>query len=201
MNMNTSIKGFVILLVLSVAVMSCDRTQRTGWEFAPNMYNSVGYEPLTQINKNNINPNGMNMRQPVEGTVSRRNYQTSFEKGDSSVVNDLMIYNIGRNDVEASESLVNPIPLSDAVLAKGEVLYKRNCSHCHGATGEGEGKVAEIYGGVPIYSSDAYKNLSPGRIYFAITHGKGRMWSHAAQVNPEERWEIVHYVQTLQKGK
>jgi mono/diheme cytochrome c family protein len=200
MKMNSKIKGLILISAVSVGLMSCDRTQRTGWEFATNMYNSVGYEPLTQIEKNAINPGGMNMRLPVEGTVSRRNYNTSFKTGDSSVVSDLMIYNLTKNDEAASETLVNPVPLNEQTLAEGETLYQRNCSHCHGATGGADGKVADIYAGVPTYSSDAIKNLTPGRIYFAITFGKGRMWPHAAQVNPEERWKIVHFVQTLQKG-
>lgn len=200
MKMNNKIKGLILISAVSVGLMSCDRTQRTGWEYAPNMYNSVGYEPLTQIEKNAINPGGMNMRLPVEGTVSRRNYNTTFKTNDSTVVSDLMIYNLTKNDEAASEGLVNPVPLTEQTLAEGETLYKRNCSHCHGATGGADGKVADIYNGVPTYSSDAIKNLPAGRIYFAITFGKGRMWPHAAQVNPEERWKIVHFVQTLQKG-
>jgi len=49
-------------------------TNDTGTEFAPNMYNSVGYEPMTQLqgDTNKINPLGMNMRLPVAGTVSRK---------------------------------------------------------------------------------------------------------------------------------
>ena len=63
-----------------------------GLEFAPQMYHSVAYEPLTQIkdektkgniistredgkgeffNSNIHNPNGMNMREPVANTVPR----------------------------------------------------------------------------------------------------------------------------------
>lgn len=198
MKMNNRLAG--LLLCTAFALTSCDRTQSTGMEFAPNMYNSVGYEAQTQIDKNAINPHGMNMRLPVEGTISRRNYKTTFATGDSSEVKDLMIYNLTKNDVEASEKLVNPVPLTPETLAQGEVLYKRNCSHCHGATGGADGKVADIYNGVPTYSSDAIKGLPAGRIFFAITYGKGRMWPHAAQVNPEERWKIVHFVQTLQKG-
>ena len=200
MKMNNRLAGLLLFTAFAAGLTSCDRTQRTGWEFAPNMYNSVGYEAQTQINKNEINPYGMNMRLPVPGTVSRRNYHTAFKTGDSTEVKDLMIYNLNRNDPAAAETLVNPVPLTEQTLAEGEVLYKRNCSHCHGATGGADGKVADIYNGVPSYTSDAVKDLSAGRIFFTITYGKGRMWPHAAQVNPEERWKIVHFVQTLQKG-
>lgn len=87
---------------------SCQRSHDdTGWEFAPNMYNSVGYEPYTQIEKNPINADGKNMREPVAGTVSRRNYQTKF---DSASV-DLMVYNIGKDDLATAEAVLkNPVP-------------------------------------------------------------------------------------------
>lgn len=199
MKRTSNIKAFALIAAFAVVLVSCDRKKNPGLEFAPNMYNSVGYESQTQIEKNNINPNGMNMRLPVTGTIARRNFNTHFVK-DSVTVNDLMFYNLTNQDEAASETLVNPIPLTDATLAEGETLYNRYCQHCHGASGAGDGKVGEVYAGVPNYASDAYKNLSPGRIFFAITFGKNRMWPHGAQVNPEERWKIVHYVQKLQKG-
>ena len=171
-----------------------------GTEFAPNMYNSVGYEPYRQIEANPINPQGLNMRLPVDGTVARRNYKTSFGEGDS-LKKDLMIYNISADSIEVADKLLkNPVPLNDATLAEGKVLFERYCQHCHGATGAGDGKVGKTYKGVPNYTSDAMKSLSEGHIFHVITFGKARMWPHGSQINPEERWKIVHYVQKLQKG-
>lgn len=193
------INSLILISALFVGLSSCDRTQRTGWEFSPNMYDDVGYEALTQIEKNNINPGGMNMRLPVEGTISRRNYNTSFKVNDSTVINDLMIYDLTKNDVAKADSLVNPVPLTEETLAEGEVLYQRYCAHCHGKTGAADGKVSDIYAGVPTYTSDAIKDLTAGRIFFDITFGYGRMWPHGSQVDPEERWKIVHYVQKLQQ--
>ena len=72
--------------------------------------------------------------------------------------------------------------------------------HCHGEKGAGDGKVGAVYKGVPNYSSDALSTVSGGHIFHVITFGKARMWPHAAQVTPEERWKIVHYVQRLQLG-
>ena len=51
-----------------------------GSEYAPNMYVSFAYEPMTQLanedegstnGNNTINPYGMNMRLPVKGTIAR----------------------------------------------------------------------------------------------------------------------------------
>jgi hypothetical protein len=42
-----------------------------GTEYAPQMYDETGYEPLKQVDRNNINPYGMNMRLPAANTVTR----------------------------------------------------------------------------------------------------------------------------------
>lgn len=192
--------GISVVIFTAVSLTSCNNNNSTGWEFAPNMYNSRAYEPLSQVDflKNPHNKDGKNMREPVAGTISRRNYKTTFGT-DSSKVTDLMIYNIGKDSLAyAAAALKNPIPWSDDVEAQGKTLYERNCQHCHGEGGKGDGAVAKMYKGVPIYSSDALKNVSGGHIFHVITHGKGRMWSHASQTTPEERWKIVYYVQRLQ---
>ena len=198
---NTYIKIFALGLT-ALSLTSCSKDPNDpGKEYAPNMYLPVGYEPFRQTEKHPINPMGLNMRLPVEGTVARRNFNTTFASGDSSSVEDLMLYNVPKDSLATSaKTLKNPVPLNDQSLAEGKVLYQRYCNHCHGASGKGDGKVGTVFLGVPNYSSDAYKDLSGGHIYHVITHGKGRMWPHASQVNPEERWKIVHYVQTLQKG-
>ncbi len=202
--MNNYKNKFSYLLVVSgliLSLVSCDNPNDTGWEFAPNMYNSRAYEAQTQWRSNSVNPNGMNMRLPAEGSISRTKYATDYLQDDSTMVHDLMMYDIPKDSVAmAGRLLTNPIPWSEGVEEEGKVLYERNCQHCHGAGGAGDGKVAEKYKGVPNYSSDAYKNIPAGHIYWVITNGKGRMWPHGAQVLPAERWKIVHYVQRLQLG-
>lgn len=188
-------------MLLGLATISCNDTESTGWEYAPNMYNSPAYEAQTQYRSNDVNPHGMNMREPVAGTIARTNYKTSFLQDDGTVLNDLMMYNMTADSlIWAANNLTNPIPWSETAEDEGKVLYERNCSHCHGAKGAGDGKVGAVYKGVPNYASDALSNVSGGHIYHVITFGKGRMWPHASQVTPEERWKIVHYVQRLQLG-
>ncbi len=203
--MKVSLKNITLALSIATfsaaALTSCSNNNSTGWEFAPNMYNSRAYEPLTQWRANTVNADGKDMRSPVAGTVSRANYKTSFLQDDSTVVNDLMVYDLPKDSIAIAEvSLKNPIPWSEKAEEEGKVLYERNCLHCHGEKGAGDGAVGKVYKGVPNYASDAYKNMNDGHVYHVITHGKGRMWSHASQVNPEERWKIVHYVHRLQLG-
>jgi mono/diheme cytochrome c family protein len=191
---------FSILAAFAFALVSCDNHNDTGKEFAPNMYHSVGYEPLSQIDGelNTINPNGLNMRLPVKGTVARRNYNTTFGSGDSAI-NDLMVYNIPADSISIAERILkNPIPETEKSLEEGQLLYERFCTHCHGEGGKGDGLVGKMYKGVPVYSSDALKTMNDGHIFHVITNGKGRMWPHGSQISPDDRWKIVQYVHQLQ---
>jgi mono/diheme cytochrome c family protein len=191
----------VLLTLLVITGNSCKRGHNdTNVEYAPNMYDAVGYEPYRQIRPNTINANGLNMREPARGTVSRANYHTTFGAGDSTKT-DLMVYNIPKDSIGLAErALRNPIPQTDKTLEEGKVLYERYCVHCHGEGGKGDGLVGKEYKGVPNYSTDAYKNMNDGHIFHVITNGKGRMWPHGSQMTPEERWLIVQYVHKLQQG-
>jgi mono/diheme cytochrome c family protein len=206
---------FSALVIGSVAVLSsCGHdSQSTGTEYAPQMYNAVGYEPFNQVtdtaneyynsNPYNVSTTGSrakvasNMRPPVTGTVNRKMYAGTPR---TEIAKQIFVYNIPADSVDlAGRTLRNPIPLTPEVLEEGKTLYLRFCSPCHGAEGKGNGKVADMYKGVPAYNATATKNLPAGHIFHVITYGIRRMWPHGTQVNPDERWKIVHYVQTLQK--
>lgn len=199
-------KGLLLTGIVALAMTSCgDKHNDSGTEFAPNMYHSVGYEPLSQSegDTNKINPHGMNMRLPVKGTVPRKYY--GQEAKNDSIDGDLLQMelasrNIKSGDMASSEALlVNPYEPTEANLEAGKIQYERFCIHCHGETGKGDGAVAKMYKGVPVYSSDALKNLNDGHIYHTITHGKGRMWAHGSQISSADRWKIVLYVHQLQQ--
>ncbi len=195
------ISALALLVGGLVLTTACHRSPNDpGTEFAPQMYISKAYEPYSQTEKNKINPYGMNMRLPANNTVSRR--FSNNVTGETSYQGDFMYYAIGKGDAglaEAEKSLNPPFEPDDKVLAEGQVLYTRYCTPCHGEKGDGKGKVAELYKGVAnISASGALKSVNSGHIFHVITHGKGRMWSHASQLNPDERWKVVYYVHTLQ---
>ena len=175
-----------------------------GLEFAPNMYHSVPYEPLTQItdegagswvssldngvgeyyNSNPHNPNRMTMREPVPHTVRRGQFLPYRIPKDSLIL--------------AARVMINPLDSSEAVLKDGKVLYDRFCEHCHGAKGEGDGLVAEKYPGVANLKGVAYQSITEGHIFHVITMGKGLMGAHGSQISEEDRWKISRYVKALQ---
>lgn len=206
LNTNTVIKG-IFGLCLGLTLLSCKKNPNDpGTEFAPQMYLSVPYEPYSQAGgaNNEINPKGINLRHPAKGTIPRRRFATNFLVGDSTggleEKMDIMVYDdIAIDDyATAGRVLKNPYPHTDKVIAEGKVLYTQFCYPCHGEDGGGKGPVAEQYKGVANLNGQAYTNLPGGHIYHVITNGKGRMWPHGSQVNPDERWKIVHYVLELQ---
>lgn len=198
--------GFSTAMLLASCGASGDNQ---GVEYAPNMYHSVAYEPYSQIldvdagrwltsieysdghaefyNSNTFNPNRMNMRESPPNTVSRNKH-------------GWLPYRLEKDSLAmASEIMKNPLDSTAAIVSEGKVLYEMYCDHCHGPKGEGNGKVSEKYNGVPNYKSDALKSISEGHIFHVITQGKGLMWAHGSQINPEDRWKIAKYVKTLQK--
>ncbi|TAE00368.1 MAG: cytochrome c [Bacteroidetes bacterium] len=216
--MNLKFRYLPIIALFAFLLVSCGaQDDNAGTEYAPQMYHSVAYEPLSQVTDkqsdyfNSLPYNDykgnkfLNMRTPVEGTVSRQNY-VSVTKNTSNTENqEVIFYDLHKDSVDlAGRILKNPIKAdslnSAELLAQGKHLYLGFCSPCHGETGKGDGKVGEAYKGVPNYTTGRYKTLPEGHIFHTITHGKGRMWSHKSQINPEERWKIVLYVQQLQKG-
>ena len=201
--MFNSIHKFTLLAGLAAGLLSCGSDPNdTGTEFAPNMYNSVGYEPMTQLqgDTNKINPYGMNMRLPVAGTVSRKRYTGADSLKKAFLAQELLAKTVPNDSLSYSAALLkNPLAATPENIEAGKAQYERFCQHCHGEGGKGDGLVAKQYKGVPVYSSDALKDVNDGHIYHVITHGKGRMWPHGSQISSENRWKIVLYVHELQK--
>ena len=197
------------LAVSAGLLTSCAKgPEDPGTEYAPQMYHSIAYEDYTQItdtadenyNSNPYNPHHQNLRKPAAHTIARK-----YSEGQASTMMlapDIMEYNIPSPDSInwSARNLHNPLPATAETVEQGKVLYTRFCAHCHGADGKGDGKVAPMYKGVPNYTAGATSKLNEGHIFHTITYGKGRMWPHGSQVMPEERWKIVRYVQTLQRG-
>ncbi len=205
-------KSIYTIVAISIFLISCKKDfNNTGTEYANEMYHSEAYEPLSQIvdtknadyNSNPNNPYGMNMRKPVSNTLKINKFNFNFG-GSGSVIP--ITYHVNKDSFDLSGKMLkstlkskpNFAADSAVLLEQGKVLYTNFCSHCHGETGQGDGEVGKIYKGVPSYSKGRVKMDTEGHIWHTITFGRNRMWSHASQIVPEDRWKIVLYVQTLQ---
>lgn len=97
----------------------------------------------------------------------------------------------------------NPYPISAKGLATGKELYNIYCGICHGDKGDGGGYLVRDNGGKypaqPANLVDSQFVFSTnGRFYHAIMYGKNAMGSYADKLSFEERWEVIHYIRSLQ---
>jgi mono/diheme cytochrome c family protein len=183
-----------IFSVLMIAlVLSACSTDGPGFEYMPDMYRSPAIDVYVD-NDEFGNTEVKSVREPVAGTIP-----VGFKP--FGIPNSLEGYEA------AGENMTNPFAANELNLAKGKELYGFMCKHCHGAKGDGKGTLTHaVYGAVPSYSDTlpnrrggrSMSELEPGHIYHTIFYGLNAMGPHAAQINEEERWKIILYVQTLQ---
>jgi mono/diheme cytochrome c family protein len=92
----------------------------------------------------------------------------------------------------------NPLPATDAVIAKGKALYESNCAVCHGPQGRGDGPGAAGLNPRPPDLRGAAAAWSDGQIAAQIQNGRGAMPPFRTALDEQGLWSIVHYVRRLQ---
>lgn len=200
-----SVRQYVFLISVAFVVTSCSYNRSPegnydpndpGYVYAPDMYYSVPYEPLSQNEDgggNKYNKFGMTMREPVKGTIARGKLDYVYPYPNTP------------EGYEMAAQLKNPLKPTEENILKGKQLYETYCDHCHGKTGSSEGPVMAS-GKFPKphfgkFNSDYIRNLPDGKKFHTITYGKNLMGSHASQVSPHERWLIILYIDRLSMGE
>lgn len=177
--------AFATLLISGLSSCGKEDPNSPGVEFFPDMYRSpsLEYYQTHFIDGDTM----MNAKQPVAGTIARGYIPYTYP-------------NTPEGYEAAGTSLKSPLPRAQQAQweNEGEELYGKFCVHCHGANGDGDGKVGQKLPGAPPAYSGALKDLPEGKIYHSITFGKGLMGAHNSLVNDLERWKLVAYVQKLQ---
>ncbi len=151
----------------------------------PSTLGDVKVNLLRGADKNDVfGGPGSSIRVPPEGTVPRNYEPYPYEQGEIDL---------------AGANLKNPLPLTQAVLARGQKEYEIYCMVCHGGLGKGDGPVIPRMTAPPSLITGASVDWQDGKIFHMITMGRANMSSYAAQIRPADRWAIVHYVRQLQK--
>jgi len=113
--------------------------------------------------------------------------------------------NISRPRAPAeARKILNPIPVSDEVIKKGDELYhtKGSCNVCHGETGKGDGE-----GGAMLsprardFTDPSFHMLrTDGELFWSTKNGVSGsgMFSYTPRmITEEETWIVIHYIRTL----
>ena len=191
--------GFLLLCVavVSIAGFRGDKTRRPPIELFPDMDRQPKLRPQAH---NNLFPDQLASRLPVEGTVPR---------SKPVVLDGKEIYpfednplNTGR--VPGTTNFVEtiPLPVTEQLLARGQQRYTINCAPCHGAVGDGKG-ITSKYNMVAManFHDARLVKMPDGELFNTITYGKNLMGAYGPNVTVADRWAIVAYVRALERSR
>ncbi len=108
-----------------------------------------------------------------------------------------------------SADLRSPYPVDGQTLERSALLYRQNCSMCHGLTAGGDGAVGakfQDYIGIspPAFGSGRVQGLTPGEAFASISRGVGFMSMPGPGVartgfegllSEEDRWALVALIE------
>ena len=173
---------YLIVASVSFSLFSCSRqTETTVMQFMPHMSNTAILKAQRGYDGNG---NGASVMMPPNNTIARGHKPYRIETVE-----------------DASAKLKNPLPLNRVTLERGQKVYNIYCIACHGPRGNGDGPIVDPY---PIPKSLHSENMlawNDGHIFHVITKGQGIMPAYAQQIQPEDRWAVIHYVRALQRAQ
>lgn len=169
-----------LLVGITILVSSCHNNSAPNYQYFPNMYESVAYETYTEAK---VFKGGKEGQLPVEGTINRGFEPYEYENSTAG-------YEL------AKANLKSPLDSIERNSGKGKELFEIYCISCHGAAGNGKGKLVERekFLGVPSYKD---RDITEGSIFHVETYGLNAMGSHANQLSAHERWLVADYVLKL----
>ncbi|MEN2399539.1 cytochrome c [Flavobacterium sp. MC2016-06] len=169
-----------LLVGITILVSSCHNNSAPNYQYFPNMYESVSYEPYSEAK---IFKGGKEGQLPVAGTINRGFEPYEYENTTAG-------YELAKANSKS------PLDSIERNSGKGKELFEIYCISCHGAAGNGKGKLVERekFLGVPSYKD---RNITEGSVFHVETYGLNAMGSHANQLSAHERWLVADYVLKL----
>lgn len=168
------------LLLLAVLVAGCgDTTIVDPMERQPK---------FRAFSSNSQFEDGRAMRQPPAGTVPR---ERQTMRPDITAGRDRSGKVLGSI----------PIAMTRPMVEEGRTKFEIHCAVCHGLIGDGVSLVATQMSLRPPPNLHQLQNPGPGHVFQVISEGFGLMPSYAAELTPQERWEVVAYVEALRRSQ
>jgi len=208
-----NIRKYILLgaVAIVISLQSCQQAgvNNPGSEYMPDMGHSVAYE-ANHYNYYYHNTWGSEAeyyeyaqpKLPVSGTVPRRANSGGF----NIPVQGSVPYYYADTEEERTRAMAeiinNPLPITEAGLKEGKELYNIFCATCHGEKADGNGYLVRDGGAYPAQPANfllpEHVGASNGRYYHAIMHGKNVMGGYSDKISYEERWNVIHYIRSLQ---
>jgi len=217
----------ILAFVLTLGIQSCSPASgnHPGHEYMMDMGHSIAFEANVS-NYYKLNTWGteeeyhqyIQPRLPQKGTIAR-GYAALASQVSPNDLEMLKAAHAGKTlngsvpyyyvDTEedrtraSNEIKMNPFPITDVGLEQGKALYTIYCGICHGEKADGNGYLVREEGGVyPAQPAnlinEEFTAASNGRFYHSIVYGKNVMGGYTDKLSFEERWQVIHYIRSLQ---
>ena len=175
------------IAIVSVAGFRGSMSRKPPIELFPDMDRQPKLRPQAH---NNFFADHHSSRLPVAGTVARGSAYADIPE------------NTGRIPGTTNFVELLPVPVTEALLKRGQERYGIYCSPCHGAAGDGKG-ITSKYNMVAManFHEKRLVVMPDGEIFNTITHGKNTMGAYGSQIRIDDRWAIIAYVRALQRSR
>lgn len=92
-----------------------------------------------------------------------------------------------------------PVPVTNALVKRGQERFNIYCQVCHGPSGHGDGKAVTFgFPKPPDLLGDKVKSLPNGQIFDVIANGFGKMFPYGYRVKAADRWAVIAYLRAMQ---
>jgi mono/diheme cytochrome c family protein len=128
---------------------------------------------------------GRSVRDQVGGTVAR----------SQGVANSYLETGL----IDGKEGDGMPMPVTPAVMERGQERYNIYCSPCHSRVGNGEGMIVQRgYYQAANFHTLRLRAAPLGHFVNVMANGYGAMPMYAAQLPAADRWAVAAYIRALQ---
>ncbi len=177
------LRSVIALVAAAILTLFAVPSFQQGFKDAVNSLTHLAYYPIRDMRKSVApSPQKGVYRTPDEASVPTTGKEPAIDRDLAATV------------------LRNPVPTSDASVARGDSLYRRLCLPCHGAALAGDGPVAAQFMPPPDLLGQQTRERRDGFLYSYIRHGGVVMPSYGFQLSAEEAWHIVNFIRHHQKA-
>jgi len=154
------------------------------------------FQPVSMWNNSKLRPLAESPM-PGEQSVSRPLPVGVIPRGTLPQNDPVASGRIGNKLVTTS-----PVPVTPALLARGQDRFEIFCAPCHGRLGDGNGRITQRgFPHPPDYAIPRLRQAPIGHFFDVVTNGYGAMYSYAVRVPVNDRWAVASYIRVLQASR
>ncbi len=198
--------NLIVALVASTSLMAACRGNKSAEPPVHPVLNMDFQQYYRPAERNDWFPDRRAARPLPAGTVARVASRTNFTaraeapSAPESRATDSAFYSGRGPDGRLVDGLPASVPLTDALLERGEARYAIYCAPCHEKSGYGQGIVVQrgLKVPPPSFHDPRLQAMPLGYFFDVITNGKNTMKPYASQIPHDDRWAIAAWLRVLQ---